>query len=199
MNMSISKLVVNDFLRKKFSKSQINVLLFYAQFWKDPIEICRLVGWAIGPDKKTQCHQKRITLEAKGKLEKHLLSIYHQIPTLKDFEELMKLIRIKGIKGIGGLTVYDTAERIGYAFGLYPTKVYLHRGTRTGAINLLGRKAVRGRKYLYMHEFPVEFQILTPREMENCLCIYKDTFLTGKLPKQKLACNGKMIEMKNAC
>lgn len=104
----------------------------------------------------------------------------------------MELIRIKGI---GDLTVYDTAVRIGYSFGLHPEKVYIHRGAKTGAKNLLGRKAVHGRKFLYMHELPIEFQSLTPMEVENCLCIYKNSFLTGKLIEPKSSCNVKLLKV----
>ncbi|BAU27103.1 hypothetical protein DFP93_104191 [Aneurinibacillus soli] len=194
--MTFLNQVVNDFQRKQFTKVQMNELMFYAQFRNDPKKLCHLIGRAIASNGKTQSHQKRIKRETKDNLEQHLLTIYPLIPSLKDFDELRELITIKGI---GDLTVYDTADRIGYAFGLHPEKVYIHRGAKTGAKNLLGRKAVRGRKFLYIHELPVEFQNLTPREAENCLCIYKDSFLTGKLPKPKKSCNGKLPKVKEAC
>lgn len=189
--MNLSLHIVNDFISKNYTKAQMDELKFYEQFKDNPEELCRLIGWAIASNRKTQSHQRRIKRETKGNLEQHLLSIYPLLSSFNDFDELRELIRIKGI---GDVTIYDTADRIGYAFGIHPKKVYIHRGAKIGAKNLMGPKFVRGRKFLYMDELPEEFQKLTPREVENCLCIYKDSFLTGKLPKSKLSCNNKPLK-----
>ena len=39
---------------------------------------------------------------------------------------------VEPIPGIGELYVYDTSFRIGAKLNLFPTKVYLHAGTRRG-------------------------------------------------------------------
>jgi hypothetical protein len=48
------------------------------------------------------------------------------------FDELFQMVdnAIGGIHGIGPLTVYDTACRIGEYLNLKPEKIYLHAGTR---------------------------------------------------------------------
>lgn len=75
------------------------------------------------------------------------------------------------LHGIGELTVYDTALRIGAKLGLLPKKVYLHAGTRAGARALgLNWKATS----LAVRELPSELLTLTPHEIEDCLCIFKD-------------------------
>ena len=72
------------------------------------------------------------------------------------------------IWGIGELTVYDIAVRIGAKRGLKPCRVYLHAGTREGARTLgLGGYAIQ------KSAFPSEFSTLTPGEIEDCLCIFK--------------------------
>ncbi len=92
-----------------------------------------------------------------------------------DFDVLLGRVKatIGSILGIGELTVYDTALRIGARLGLLPTRVYLHSGTRQGARALgLNWRA----PYLALEECPPEFRVLKPHEIEDCLCIYKDRF-----------------------
>ena len=69
------------------------------------------------------------------------------------------------------MVVYDTAHRIGARFGLEPEKVYLHRGTRKGAV-ALGLDVQR--REIEMHELPDAIgQRLKPHEAEDFLCMYE--------------------------
>ena len=78
------------------------------------------------------------------------------------------------IHGIGDLTIYDTALRIGVNLGLWPTRVYLHSGTRVGARALgLNWRA----PHIEPDDCPAELQLLRPHEIEDCLCIFKDRFV----------------------
>jgi hypothetical protein len=78
---------------------------------------------------------------------------------------------IGSLQGIGELTVYDTALRIGAKLGHLPKAVYLHAGTRAGARALgLDWKA----EVLPIRAFPAELRVLAPHEIEDCLCIFKD-------------------------
>ena len=92
---------------------------------------------------------------------------------MRSFEELHALLEetIGDVQGIGELMVYDTALRIGDRLGVTPRFVYLHAGTRAGAL-ALGQDA--SRKRLSPEELPATFRRLTPREIEDCLCIYKE-------------------------
>src|SRR5262249_54941969 len=78
------------------------------------------------------------------------------------------------IRGVGELTVYDISHRIGAHFGNAPQLVHLHAGTRTGARAFGIRGGILDPKTL-----PHAFSRLTPAEIEDCLCIYKDV-LRGK-------------------
>ena len=80
------------------------------------------------------------------------------------------------IKGIGPLTCYDTAQRIGAKIRLFPEHIYLHAGTKTGAEKLLGKRLKV--KFINKTDLPNPFHNanLTNAEIEDILCIYKDKF-----------------------
>ena len=86
----------------------------------------------------------------------------------------MEIVNSINCKGIGELTKYDTIIRIAAYRNLFPTKVYLHSGTKVGAKNLLGKLGKR--KYLGIEELPIELQDLhlSASEIEDILCIFKD-------------------------
>jgi hypothetical protein len=100
-----------------------------------------------------------------------------ELKACKRFDELHALIErtIHSIVGLRELYTYDTALRIGAFLGLAPEFVYLHRGTRVGA-RALGLNAKL--PYLTVDQLPVELRTLSPAEVEDFLCIYKDYFAT---------------------
>jgi hypothetical protein len=91
---------------------------------------------------------------------------------IRDFETLHADVerRIRPIAGIGPLTVYDTALRIGAKLGIKPNRVYLHAGTTIGA-RALGLDAVA--PSLDPTELPSELRHLELYEVEDFLCIFK--------------------------
>jgi hypothetical protein len=133
-------------------------------------EALRRAGRAERPDGKRHPHQTRITRTALGRAGELLASL--RVNGCKSFEELHSLYEeaLGVIHGVGPLFVYDTALRVGGRLGLAPRYVFLHAGVRKGAAALgLGR----GRDYLSASELPSAFRRLEPREIEDCLCIYK--------------------------
>jgi hypothetical protein len=105
--------------------------------------------------------------------EEVLLNSLPALQAAKTFEELHRVIldKIADIHGMGELTVYDTAVRIGAKLSLEPAVVFLHAGTRIGA-KALGLDA--SKKFIARKIFPPEFGPLSPAEIEDVLCIYKD-------------------------
>ena len=96
-----------------------------------------------------------------------------------DFEQLYDYIAsiIAGIPGIGPLTVYDTAKRIGHLFAnpIYPQQyVYLSAGAMDGAKALLGTKNLKFREPTAL--FEPYFRGLPSIFVEDILCIFKSTF-----------------------
>ena len=97
----------------------------------------------------------------------------YDIESCETFHELFETVHeaIAGISGIGELMVYDTAHRLGSYLGLEPEYVYIHAGVRKGAKALGFKGAV---KWIDPSTLPRAFKKLTPGEIEDCLCIYKD-------------------------
>jgi hypothetical protein len=133
------------------------------------------------PSRRRHPHQYRIPKSVLQTAERKLQGARNVLAQAKNFEALHSEIerRLGGLHGIGALTIYDIAHRIGAYLHKRPRLVYLHRGTRTGA----HRMGFTG-KVLDPRSLPSPFSRLAPEEIEDCLCIYKDHFLPG----QALAC-----------
>lgn len=124
------------------------------------------------PDGKRHPHQYRIPRSVLAEGERNLQACAQEIAGCGSFPDLYAIIRreLLGIYGIGHLTAYDVATRIGAHLPLEPDRVYLHAGTADGARELgLNHR----RESLAVEELPLPFQRLRPREIEDCLCIYK--------------------------
>jgi hypothetical protein len=144
-------------------------LRFYAQ-QSNLARVVELAALAKSKDGKRQPHQRRLSAatlrRAHAELDQCDLASCHS------FDALFEMVEgaIGGIHGIGALTVYDTACRIGAYLKLEPGKVYLHAGARDGA-RAIGLQNDRGA--FEIEEFPVAFRKLRACEIEDCLCIYK--------------------------
>lgn len=117
-------------------------------------------------------HQYRAQVATLNAVQRCLLGALTEIQACASFDGLYNLIyrETRHIRGVGELFVYDTAHRIGAYLGLSPKRVYLHRGTRRGAV-AIGLEA--GQPTLEMAELPSAFRKLKPDEVEDCLCIYE--------------------------
>jgi hypothetical protein len=94
----------------------------------------------------------------------------------KNFHDLHQFIlkSRKSVPGMGPLTCYDIAQRIGVWLKLEPTEVYLHAGTREGAKAVQGTLANQDR--MPMNDFPEGLRrSLTAAQLEDVLCIYRGT------------------------
>lgn len=135
----------------------------------------QLAATARREDGSKHSHQWRIPNQVLKRFASRLHAIQKEIKRAQSFHSLWSLVRREGnqIKGIGELTVYDTAHRIGAFLGMEPDFIYLHAGTRMGA-KALGLN-VEG-SYMVMSLVPVAFRRLKAHEIEDCLCIYKAQF-----------------------
>lgn len=110
----------------------------------------------------------------KKKLEEGLTickSDQRKSDSFNDFHDVYCWIEsiTKKTEGIGSLTIYDVARRLGAWLELEPSKVYLHRGALKGARKL----GIKG-EIVSLNDFPPEIQKLGATHAENFLCIYKD-------------------------
>lgn len=121
---------------------------------------------------KKHPHQWRVPSAVLSHFAKVLVDNAGEIRKVKSFNELYERVEACKVKGVGELTIYDTAHRIGSHLGLNPDKVYLHSGTRIGAEKLIGRVK---EKSITRHQLPliIATSDLTEVEIEDILCRYK--------------------------
>ena len=126
---------------------------------------------AVSPSGKRLNHQRRIPKAVLDTWAESLLARRRQILGTKTFEALHNILSeaAANVHGIGPLTVYDTATRIGVFLRREPERVYVHAGVEQGAKAL----GFRSRKSISPDELPGAFRRLSADEMEDCLCIYK--------------------------
>ena len=124
-------------------------------------------------------HQARRTERSLEQARRELQAIRSEIDGADAFEALHDLVvrATDPVHGIGELTQYDIACRIGAFLELEPGVVYLHCGTRDGAVAL---GFPRSRSFLRVRELPEAVQRLSASEIEDYLCIFKDEFTRGR-------------------
>lgn len=131
----------------------------------------KTAAMSVSPSGKRLNHQRRIPKETLKAWTRALLRRKQRIRKARNFSGVYEILceSAADLHGIGALTVYDTAIRIGAFLRLRPEFVYLHAGTRDGARALgLGRGERLKRSVL-----PSPFHRLSPGDIEDCLCIYK--------------------------
>jgi hypothetical protein len=149
---------------------------------RDLATIVRTAALSKLPDGRRHPHQRRIPGRVLQQAANALVKATFAAATFEDLHETVRKT-IGPIRGIGELAVYDIACRIGTDLGWTPDRVYLHAGTREGA-----RALGLGGATLSKSELPKEFHRLSPAEIEDCLCIYKDDLrrLAGGSPLRGL-------------
>jgi hypothetical protein len=120
-------------------------------------------------------HQYRIRRQSIAHACAALLAAEAQIARAASFDDLLNVItsQLHEVPGVGRLYRYDAAFRIGAHLGLFPTRVYLHAGTRVGARAL---SLAYEKEALEMDEVPPELRHRAPHEVEDIFCIYSDVF-----------------------
>jgi hypothetical protein len=171
MKSSELELIVSDYIANKRNRAEAERRWFLIQPTTE--DAISTAARAKRPTGKRLSHQRRIPESVLRMSEEALLNSLPALQSAKTFEELHRTIlnKIGDIHGIGELTVYDTAVRIGAKLNLAPAVVFLHAGTRIGA-KALGLDV--SQKSIAKKVFPPEFGPLSPAEIEDVLCIYKD-------------------------
>jgi hypothetical protein len=161
--------IVSDYIRKYRAGAREEMRNFENE--RNPSSAISRAALCEWRDGMRHPHQWRIPRVLLDQVEARLQTIRQRLAKAADFDALHKLVEeeIGGIKGIGPLTVYDIAHRIGAYFRKAPAVVYLHAGTRIGARAF----GISGDSF-DPKLLPKPFSRLTPSEIEDCLCIYKD-------------------------
>lgn len=122
-------------------------------------------------------HQSRVPLPVLEEYANRLREFKRTLarPDL-NFEELLGLAEHCRIKGIGPVTTYDVAVRLGAYLEVYPERLYLHAGVTEGARNL--GLDVSG-EYLEADDLPWEITAVFGDDLnviEDFLCAYSTLF-----------------------
>lgn len=131
-------------------------------------------------------HQYRIPKDVLDAYKKDLLSLENRFMSCKTFDEIYELFKKHRTYGIGNLTIYDVALRTGQNYKIYPDYVYLHAGTKVGALNagLISRYDRKDK--LSIEDVSAKYNWLgklQPYLIEDFLCIYKDNITEENLQK----------------
>ena len=158
----------------------------FKKIYKAQEELDELIrAAASGKDPETgrkMPHQSRFPVEALLQQWAEVLPrAAAEIGDCSTFQQLHDLIKGKRLKGIGPLTCYDTALRIGYALGFPPKKtVYLHAGAQ------LPGESKKSDKCVERGKLQGELDALPAYHIENLLCIYKNELASiGSLRKKQ--------------
>lgn len=163
---------------------------------------------ARGEDGKHHNHQSKVDITARRKLGATLVSPpikkrVEYIVSIKDnpaaetnyytaFDALHDMIDEVKPFGIGPVTVYDVAVRVGEYLGIRPASVYVHAGVREGikeleqALLRQGPMTVRAQRLVGAHKlprvpmylFPGAFKAVDADTLEDILCTYREVFKT---------------------
>lgn len=174
-NLNTFDKIVNDYIQKH-RKSVEKELRFYHKLTFD--QAIESAAHTKNSDCTRDIHHSRAPQHVLDETASKLMRVRNQIESCQSFDELIQIVKetIEIIKGIGPLTIYDIALRIGANLSRYPQKIYLHTGTKKGATIL---RVGRGRKCIAppeLYEISRAFTKLKPYEIEDCLCIYRDCF-----------------------
>jgi len=186
--------IVSDYIREYRDDARAEMRFFEIQ--RSPAAAIRKAALCELPSRKRHPHQRRIRKALLEQAEARLQAIGRKLAKAAGFSALYRLVEgeIGSIKGIGALTVYDIAHRIGAHFVKVPQLVYLHAGTRIGAraFNISGDS-------FDPRILPKAFSRLAPAEIEDCLCIYKDDLRDGVCSRTARRKSGRIVAVRKWC
>lgn len=171
--------IVSEYIHEYRDDARAEMRFFEVQ--RSPSAAIQKAALCVLPSGKRHPHQRRVPRAVLELAEARLQTAAGRIAAASDFSALHDIVEreIGSIRGIGALTVYDIAHRLGAHFGKAPALVYLHAGTRMGAaaFGLSGDSIDPGK-------LPIPFSQLSAAEIEDCLCIYKDELRSARRPER---------------
>lgn len=158
-------LAIVDSYVSQYRERASQALQYYVQL----TSLSDVIEKAVGQRHKEIISEKSL-MQANSRLQQKA----QEMSRCCSFADLYQLVgrEIRTIRGIGDLVVYDIAHRIGAKLGLAPEMVYLHFGSKE-VVSYLGLEIQNGT--LPVTSFPKAFHRLNPDEIEDCLCIFKDS------------------------
>lgn len=141
-------------------------------------------------DGKHHNHQSKVDIGARRLFGKRIWTRRNQVKKCKDFDTLHDLFDEIKPYGIGPVTVYDVAVRVGAYLGIEPTSVYMHAGVRQGfkalqeAMDPFDNDGAPGwtdpqvakLPRIPMSTFPSPLRHMRADDVEDILCTYREVF-----------------------
>lgn len=182
------KAVVRDFKWRYQDRALTDQVILYTFKAKSYKHAVRRACASRDKRGKMHNHQSRVREKDRQKLAKILLANEKKIRKRVDkaeakgnywrtgFDVLYEFIEAQEIKGIGPVTCYDVAVRLGAWLGVEPKSLYLHAGVRSGARALLGPDSVDGIDRLPLSILPSPLDRLRADDVEDIMCTYREVF-----------------------
>lgn len=134
-------------------------------------------------DGKHHNHQSKVDIGARRLFGKRIWTRRNQVKKCKDFDALHDLFDEIKPYGIGPVTVYDVAVRVGAYLGVEPTSVYMHAGVRQGMKAMAaavpqwweGTEPWREDR-IPVELFPPPLSSMRADDVEDILCTYREVF-----------------------
>lgn len=129
---------------------------------------------------KMHSHQTKVPINARHEFARRIIDqvrpLVNRLVVWGDFDAFYDILWEIRPAGIGPLTVYDVATRVGAYLRLDPVQIYLHTGARLGwdamwGGDRLGQANVRVPKRIW----PAPLRQLSADLAEDFLCTYRDT------------------------
>lgn len=124
-------------------------------------------------DGKMHNHQSRVPQAVKDKFTLHITQEAKRISSSNSFDVLYDRLNAIKPEGIGPVTLYDVATRIGAYLKMEPTSLYLHAGVRIGWCILHACRSPSVAR-IAREDWPKELRVLPADEVEDMLCAYRD-------------------------
>lgn len=128
---------------------------------------------------KMHSHQTKVGIDARREFGYRIITEFNaegRLTTPKTFARFHDTLWEIRPEGIGPLTTYDVATRIGAYLELEPVEIYLHTGARAGWNAMVGDQPliVVGDR-VPPGLWPAPLRQLTADQAEDFLCTYRDT------------------------
>ena len=196
------KRIVKDFQWRYKDRNKTDQVVRFCAEAPDFATAVRRAVEARDENGKHHNHQSKVDITARRKFGAKIIKRKNQImnvvtgnfeaPTFTKFDAIHDLLDDIKPRGIGPVTVYDVAVRLGAYLEVEPKQVYMHAGVREGlkalgaALQRLGAKEwapdpdilwdAYKLKRVPLSLFPEALRTLPADEVEDILCTYREVF-----------------------
>jgi hypothetical protein len=184
--------IVRDFKWRFQDRNKTDQVIFWCRNSPNFATAVRRAVEARDENGKHHNHQSKVDITARRKLGSKIIKRKDKILRMKHFDRLHDLIDEIKPYGIGPVTVYDTAVRVGAYLRLEPESVYMHAGVRQGfkalqqamdgmptddGVHGWTDPSVARSARVHLRSFPSPLRSLPADDVEDILCTYREVFL----------------------